>query len=426
MNRTEYLETRAGQVNERVKRFLNVIYFSIDLEPKSKNAISTSEKRRFREELNNYLKKCKRRAFRGDIILEIDFSTTQDNPPAIQTLVKNYLDLMHKPLPTIDGYKEILFKNDSQIKTLIANYHLNTSGRNKPEISLRAYRHNYFIQDVELADRIIIGRFNNASNYAHKYQNIEIEENLESINDIYYKLEKLETNKNWHIKHLGKSDFLIYKQLLIRQIQELYLQKNNISINDLISLYRASFDYTKKYQFDKNFQHLFELSKNLISMSTNLIELGGAPAYKGDTKKFKSNLKNKLNAFKAKYKILFPLLQPISVTIFYTSPKINVLDLDNLARYIIPLLLKLFNPPSNRLITNDSKYLNVARKRELVYCQRFPINGIANYQLIHQPRVDDTPDEGLINFYITEGIFWKNNIWRTIDNFIEKWEDDND
>lgn len=35
---------------------------------------------------------------------------------------------------------------------------------------------------------------------------------------------------------------------------------------------------------------IWRLTANLIFVSTNLIELGGAPAKEGDTKKFKANL----------------------------------------------------------------------------------------------------------------------------------------
>jgi hypothetical protein len=161
----------------------------------------------------------------------------------------------------------------------------------------------------------------------------------------------------------------------------------------------------------------------LISVSTNIIELGGAPYKKGDTRIFKSNLEEKLNVFKSKYKVLFPLLQPISVTVFYTPPIQNVLDLDNLARYIVPLLTEIFKPPASFQISYDSKYLNDTLKKEVSFLQKIPKNGIANYQLIHCPRTKDTPDEGIINFYITDGMFSNNNNWRTIDNFIDKWED---
>ena len=93
MRRSDYIETREGQIHEKLKRSLDVLYLSVNQEPKSKNSITTQEKKDFRESIKKQLNKQKRKAFRGNIILEIDFQTTKDNPPAIQTLAKNYLDL---------------------------------------------------------------------------------------------------------------------------------------------------------------------------------------------------------------------------------------------------------------------------------------------------------------------------------------------
>lgn len=426
MRRSEYIVTREGQAHEKFKRSLDKIYLQIQQEPKSKNGISLDEKKEFRERVRQLLKKQKRRAFRSDIILEIDFQTKQDNPPALHTLTKNYLDLLHKPMPDVDSNKEILFKDDSQIKTLIANYHLNTFINKKPEIRIRAYRFSHFIKDIELAGRIRHDRFEDDSGFSYRYRrydDFEEEEYIRFNDDYYDDLLELEKDKDWYIEKSGVSFYTLQKQYLQRRIQEQFLQQNNISINNLISLFQASFNYNNKYSFDKKFQKLWELTANLISVSTNSIELGGAPYQKGDTRIFKSNLEKKLKEFKSKYRILFPLLQPISVTVFYTPPIQNVLDLDNLARYIVPLLTEIFEPPAILELAYDSKFLNDSLKREVSILQRFPKNGIANYQLIYRPRAEDTPDEGIINFYITDGMFLNNNIWRTIDRFIDKWED---
>jgi hypothetical protein len=131
-------------------------------------------------------------------------------------------------------------------------------------------------------------------------------------------------------------------------------------------------------------------------------------------------LKKKLSDFRKKYKVLFPLLQPISLTIFYTPPKHNTLDSDNLARYVIPLVAEIFQPPPT--LKMDFEYISNTFKPNFV--QRLPKNSIASYQLIQMPRTNSTVDEGIINFYITDGLFSNNNIWWSIETFIDKWEDD--
>ncbi|MFA5818114.1 MAG: IS630 family transposase [Bacteroidales bacterium] len=156
----------------------------------------------------------------SDIILEIDFQTKQDNPPALHTLTKNYLDLLHKPMPDVDSNKEILFKDDSQIKTLIANFHLNTFGNKKPEIRIRAYRFSHFIKDIELADRIRYDKFEDDSGFSYRYRrydDFEEEEYIRFNDDYYDDLLELEKDKDWYIEKFGVSFYTLQKQYLQRQ-----------------------------------------------------------------------------------------------------------------------------------------------------------------------------------------------------------------
>lgn len=426
MRRSEYLETIEGQMHEKFKRSMDVLYLSVNHEPKSKNSISSQEKRDFRQTIKNQLKKYKRRAFRGDIILEMDFQTTKNNPPAIQTLVKNYLDLLHKPIPEIDINKEILFKDDSQIKILIANYHLDELSIGKPEIRIKAYRYSHFIKDVELADRIRHDDFKHdffRSFHTNRHLD-EDEERSNRFNESYYEdLKELKEGKEWYDKNFGPEYYNLQKHFLIRQIQEQYLKQNNLSLNDLISLFQASFIKNKKYSNDDAFQNLLGIASKLISVSMTWLELGGAPVKKGDKKIFKKHLGNKLNDFKEKYKLLFPLLHPIRLTVFYTPPISNILDLDNLARYIIPLITDIFKPPSTLNLSYNSKFLNQSLKRESRIIQSFPENGIGSYQLIYRPRKEESPEEGEINLFISDGLFSSDDIWWKIDRYIEKWEE---
>lgn len=241
---------------------MDKVYLSVDQEPKSKNSISLEEKQFLRESIKNQLKKQNRRPFRGDIIFEIDFQTTEDNPPAIQTLTKNYLDLLHKEVPEVDDKKEILFKDDGQIKTLIADYHLNEFGNQTPQIRIRVYRYSHFIKDIELADRIRKDQFRESDSYSYHYRKFDDweDEDRMDFNDNYYDdLRKLEKDKNWYDSKFGPDFYNLQKHYLQRRIQEQFLQRNNISIHDLISLHQSSFSSNKKYVDDEFFEKNMEI-----------------------------------------------------------------------------------------------------------------------------------------------------------------------
>lgn len=428
MTRSEYLETIEGQYNERQKRKMRILYLDIKQEPKSKKGISKQEKLFFRQEVKRQLKAMRRRPYVGDIILEIDYFTTQNNPPMLHNLSKNYLDLLHKPMPDIDSYKGILFKDDSQIKILISHYHLDEFKTQKPHIRISSYSLSDFYKDIELADKILNNNFTflecGLNSELRNYYEQEIE--LDDDFGLFDELKELENNRNFWINNFGENIFYSTKQYLKRKLQERYLKINKLELFELITLLESKLSLHKKYANDMRFKEIWEslnFSRNLILLESNFLELGNAPSKKGETTIFKENLKNKLKHFKRKHKILFPLLQPISVIILFIPPKHNVIDLDNLALYIVPFVNDILNPPASFLFSYNKKQLNKLLNKEAKLAQRFYPSSITSYQLIHLPREINDPDNGDIKFIITDDLYNKSSVWKIINNFIEKWEE---
>lgn len=424
MKRSEYLETIEGQSNERTKRWITTNYLRIPQEPKSKTSITREEKIFFRQEVKRQLKERNRKAHTGDIILEIDFYTTKDNPPALQTLSKNYLDLLHKEMADIDELKGLLFKDDGQIKILIANYHLNIFGKEDPEIYITSYSLSKFIKDIELADRIYSNRFSDNDSFRHRRHSFEQdrEDEFPDISDVSNDLKNLEKNKDKLIQEYGQQFYDLQRHFLVRQLQEKYLKRNEIGIRDLSTIFQHHFSYNKKYSTDKSFQKIWDMTRGYIFFSSDFVGLGKAPTEEGDTKLFKKKLKEELKEFKEKHKVLFPLLQPINLTITFIPPKHNVLDLDNLARYVVPFINDIFQPPATHHLSYDNKYLNQLLKKESKIAQRFSPHSITGYQLIHIPRKEDDPENGKIDFVITDGLGLKSNVWHLTDKVIENWQ----
>jgi len=421
MTRTEYLETIEGQSNERMKRWLRKNYLTIQQEPKSKSSITRGEKIFFRKEVKRQLQKRKRRAHIGEIILEIDFYTTQNNPPALHTLCKNYLDLLHKEIEE-DNLKGLLFKDDSQIKILIANYNLNIFGKQEPEIVISSYPLSCFIKDIELTDRILSNKFSDTDSFMHNSLITEIEESdkIKDPYDDWEDLKELEKNKEYYVQNFGIPFYELQHHFISRQIQEKYLQNNEIGIRNLISIFQQYFSYNKKYSHNIRFQKIWDITRDYIFLT--LLNLGNAPAQEGDTELFKTNLQEQLKDFKVKHRVLFPLLQPINVTITYIPPSKNLLDLDNLARYVVPIVVEIFQPTATLTFSYDNKYLNQLLKKEVEFIQRFPQNSISGYQLINIPRKESDPENGKIDFIITDGFRFGSNVWHLIDDTIDKWE----
>ena len=425
MTRTEYLDTIEGQRQERFKRFIKPIWLTVNQEPKGKNS-SKDEKRNFRKEIKNQLKKQKRRRFRGDLILQIDYYTTKDNPPELQTLSKNYLDLLHKEMPHIDSLSKILYKDDDQIKILISNYHIDENAHKKPCIEIKAYAMRYFLADIELADRILTNKFSDSDYSTHsRFEDKMEEDKYYSNKDYYDDLRDLENGKDDYDKLFGEHYYKMQKNFLIRQIQEQFLKLNNLDIRNLISIFQPYFSNNKKYFDSKDFQSIWNGSRSLITYSPAYLNFGNAPQKSGEKNIFKSQLKNELREFREKYKRLFPLLHPISVIVTFIPPREKVVDLDNLARYIVPFVNEIFEPPTISQLTYKDTGLTDLLKKENEIIQRFPPHSIASYQLIQIPRLENDPDNGKIGFLFTDGFYHMNNVWLTVDDVIRKWEDCN-
>ncbi|NQU55534.1 MAG: hypothetical protein HQ522_23700 [Bacteroidetes bacterium] len=423
MTRTEYLNTIDGQRHERLKRFIKTIRLFVNQEPKGKNS-SDEEKRIFRNEIRKQLREQNRKAFRRDIILEIDYYTTKNNPPELQTLSKNYLDLLHKEMPHIDSLKGILYKDDNQIKILISNYHIDEKAHKKPCIELKVCSLRYFLADIELAQRIITNNFSDSDYSSQSRFEEKLEEERYYNNKDYFEdLRDLEEGKKDYNKLFGERFYNVEKNFLLRQIQEQFLKQSNLDIRSLISMFQPYFPNNKKYFEEKDFQSIWNGARNLISFSPTYLHFGTAPQVSGERNIFKTNLKRELKGFREKFKILFPLLHPISVIVTFIPPKQKIIDLDNLARYIVPFVNEIFKPPTVVQMTYKDSYFTDSLKKEFDIIQRFPPNSIASYQLVQLPRLENDPENGKIGFLITDGFYHMNNVSRTVEEIIYKWED---
>ena len=298
MKRGEYLETREGKRIEKTKRFIKNVWLDINQEPGTKKSLSIENKKFFRSEVKRILKEGGKRAFRSDITLDIQFFTSQDHPPPIRTLTKNYLDLLHKPMPEIDNLEKILFNDDDQIKLLISNYHFDFFGDSEAKIRIRAYRYSLFKKDIELADQLshdfefdegIGNRLRN--DYDNRYDSY-----IGHLND-----------KKWMLENGMEESFYQTKQFKLQSLQGSYLKSHEVTYKDLLYIFQSSFRKNKIYSNVPEFRKLWETLKEYTTLSFNTIALGGAPITSGESKIFKKNLGAKLNEFKSKHKILFLL-----------------------------------------------------------------------------------------------------------------------
>lgn len=420
MNRSEYINTRRGQSREYFKRYSDRVLITINQEPKSKNGINKEEKFEFRNLVHKQLNKLKRRAFRKDILLQIDFYTTEHNPPSVQNLVKNYLDLLHKKMPEIDDKKCILFKDDDQVKLLIANIYLNENGINEPKIQIKGYRYNHFLKDLELVERIKGNSFEPDEFYDDIFKKPELYESYK--NATLFEDWQVEIDSSTSIKKYGIDLSKLIEEFKIRRIQQLRLKENNLMLDEVVHLIDSKKDKTE-VESKVKFELIDKILKKLIFISKDSIEIGESPTLKGQKKIFKDRMEKLLKHFRENNPDLVPLYAPLGIIVLFLPPKNNMLDLDNLAKYIIPITTDIFNPPT---IINKLKYKlkleNKFLEEEIELSQKIPKHGIMRYQIIKIDREKDSPENGSINLILTDGMLMSNNVWWKVDKYIYDWK----
>ncbi len=397
VNRGDYILTQEGQKNLLRRRRLKRLYFQVKHEPKSKNSINKEEKKSFQQQVVQILHDLQRRAYRSHVIMEIDFCCNQNNPPAIHTLAKNYLDLLKTPLSDFNiKRKRLLYEDDRLIKILIVNYMLCS---NLPcGILIKIDRLKNFFEDVKLVDRIIHNDFEDSS---YNYFDInEIKQgNNNGFSDQYENLKDLRESKDSYVKIIGHESYSIMEDFAIQDIQKSLLQIGNLSISGLKALFAPFLNERTPSDISQAILEITKNNRNMIISPPLALDLRHTPIKKGQTNIFKNNVKTVLKNFTKQFPILSPLKTPLGIIVLYVPPKTKSIDLDNLARYIIPFVNETIQPPMS--------FVNST-------------NSVTRYQFIELPRFDSDSYAGYVRL-IFDNPFLR-SVWDKVDNVIDKWE----
>ncbi len=425
MKKLDYFQTIKGQKYLLHNRKYKKLYFSIDAIPKSKNGISKNEEIEFQEIIVKSLLNYNRRAYRSPIVLEIDFYSSKNNPPAIHTLAKCYLDLLEdKKAKTSGNRNKLIYKNDKQVKALFINYHINNE---ESEIKIKVDSLSNFISDLSLYNRIKNNDFLPYEDVAYPYHDefeYEIDQNTNSAfldNPIEEMMDFVE-KKEFFNNVVGENAYSAWLDMYEKEAQRDILINNDLSLDELYTLLCLPNILEDSNTILKPIRSLILNQSSWLSL-----DLGEIPKITGDTKKFKKYVKQKLKEVKVAYpKFFIPLKTLLSVTIILIKPKVNVIDLDNLARKIMPFIHEIIKPPSTYLDTIDIDAINDDEiKQKFIKDKqdrpKIPKYSIIKYQIFEIPNIDGN-DEGTVKLFLGDGMSL-DNLWDKLKNVIDKWDE---
>ncbi|MCW3789364.1 hypothetical protein [Plebeiibacterium sediminum] len=388
--RKEYFESYDGRKCDYWRRFTNnSIIVSIDIEKfQTKRSKSKKENLKFQNHILEILIKESKRCFRGKVAVEFLFKINQMNPPAIQSLLKHYIDLIQSPEEEIKtNRKYLLIKDDSQIKALSAHYHeIKISERQNLTMTIIPFRD--FVLNLEFARDIECGKFKELTKSSYR-EGFNINE--KKYNDWEYEDNSL--FKGLVIDLNGrKLDFYEFcKDVRQEEFKkDLLHETSKISAGDILWLITPD--------------QLFKSDK--LSFSTNIIgrvgvldgffnmNFGSVPVSDGERKIFKDKIESEIIKWWADNgKRLLPKNPAISLSLFYEKPCAKTHDLDNLLRYVLPIF--------DRLINNERYF------KTLPYVEIYEIQTISS-----------NIDTG--NLYLRINDYSSDNIFRRIQSLIRE------
>ncbi len=404
MKKMEYLDTAKWQSQLKLYRDIKRFYVTIDQEPKSKNSISKEELLFFQEQVLTALRKRKKRNFRKGIALFLSFESTSHSAPHIQTLAKNYIDLLWVNKINDSNGKYLLFKDDNQIDVLIVWCH---RSKDKWWIHIKAQAIGDFIKDLNLLHRIRHWYFTDYNDeYRYKYRGDDNNNDDDDypLNDSMRRIERFNENKDHLIKEWGVDEFNNVKDYYVWERQKKGLN-NYFSLDVLMDLFREHFtdslrEKKVKEIWRKQFSWFADIEDVLVQMilkesfSLNVWKL---PDKNWDSKILEQQIDLSLKQLLEKRPFLKNLRVPLKITLIVTQPsnKYSNKDLDNIMRdYIIPKVIERFNPK----IVGSYEVINLKLKKK-AYLEPWEMR-----------------------LFLSESLHWWDNIWIELDKKIDDRE----
>lgn len=410
MKKLDYLyRSSQGQYKQFIERFSQILELNIPMEPKSKKSISENDKQLFQYHVYNQMAELNRRAFRSPIIMKINFYSTINNSPHIHTLTKNYLDLLSTPLDKKKiQRKNLLFKDDRQLEVLIVNHHIEERHK-KPSIQIKVMRYSNFVKDLKLIKQIQWNDFDcEAENPDFDMEELLDRHNDKMLTDWEQSLETNYNMKEFYKIHGEESDHKNLEDIHLYHAQRSFLTEIDFNILSLVNLY-----FNKKIELPERFEiDILEYNHRKYWFSfegVNGINIQDLPTAKGETKKFKSEIDEILQGFSKKHSFMSPLLINLSLLILYIPPKNTDIDLDNLARRIVPLINQQLQPSGKYFFRDNNR-------------QKYTPKVVTKYQVIRIPRQENDPIKGAIRIMLYPKSPFE-NIWSAVQSFIFDWDD---
>lgn len=368
-----FWDSEEGHRYTDFRRNMSVIRLSAQVEPPSKNP----RKRAVSEELQALMLKdallwhglegefgARWPRLRAPLAVELSFSSTERNPPAIHTLSKAVLDLLGGP-----PGKAVLFKDDRQIKMLFARAFRDSK---RPTVSVEAQTLTQTLAGVRRATSLENPWHPAKANYDIAPRRIEVDHFDEDMAD-WYKHDLTEFGQEQYLR-------LTFEERLKGQSTLLALTDHAAA--NVVTAYAS--ERQNAYRLPGTARAL-----SYLLQSRYVFNLGTLPA-RGQSKEFKRRVTAQLEAAATANPRLFPLLTAAGVTLFYVESKVGK-DLDNIFLDVLPIVFEHLQPPE-RLLSQWAPLVQIKEwNSALKEGRRLAAPGVGFIEAVALQEVPDMP-----------------------------------
>jgi hypothetical protein len=402
----------------------------LEQQPQSKN-IKAADAIAFQRAVLERLEAAGQSAYRGDVFLQFDFYSSAKDPPAINRLPKNYLDLLGKPRDDSGIDRTcLLFRDDRQVKALIVRYHLRGRGA-KPGVWVTAEPFRDFLADLDLIECVHRDDFEDDDHWwrhsgTEDFGDGPFHRDEYWDRDGFRKLGEFERDRERVLRHMGNDAYESQRQMMRMTAHEEYLRETERLICFGVLHAYQNTPKPKTGPHDGFLSRLAFQTRNMTLGSSFTLELHHAPHRKGDNAAFDAALRAALNGFKKRYHYLFPLAATLNVTILMIPPKGGGKDLDNLATMIVPAVHEIWAPPASFAHAYNTDNIEDEgirghwenARNELPKALK---HSITEYRAFGLPRLPDDPEDGFVRLAVGGGR-QPVRFREEIDDYLRRWE----
>jgi hypothetical protein len=406
--------------------------FEGELETKASNKISNGLL--FQECVRKAMAlRGRKRAFAVPVVVEMEFTPSLGRPaPAIQSLPKHYLDLLQwPPGGTAADKTRLLLQDDRLVKGLICSYPLGF-GHDTPGLRLRVTTRTSFLRQLQLCRKIQNNELNDGIDDEVRREirkkSMLDEWDDDEFNDPLHQYREHVAGKEQFVKSLSENAFEIHRMFLQQRCQDKILSLSELQPDRLAALW-APYAKRRKHSLFRDLSVFASQERQMYSIIG--IDLGPAAVRPGESKAFKKAVRQKLAEVKKKQGLMSPILTTIGVTILYLPPRDgDLIDVDNLARRVIPAVHDELKPPSTiqraamayDKVRTTSDEFSEKRNDELKALNRLPADQVSRYQVFELPRSDSDPTDGHILLILHTGL-GSYGPWQVADDIIRAWQE---